>query len=84
VPHAAELDWSRFLAALVLALVRVSGMVAFAPFFSSTALPLRTKAVFVGALAWLLAPLVAALPQAQTSIGFPRFWVSWLSAWSTG
>jgi len=50
--------------------VRVSGMVAFAPFFSSTALPMRTKAVFVGAVAWLLAPLVAALPQAQTAVSF--------------
>ena len=45
-------------------------MVAFAPFFSSTALPLRTKAVFVGVMAWLLAPLVAALPRAQVSISF--------------
>ena len=70
MPHTVELDWSRFLAALALALVRISGMVAFAPFFSSTALPLRTKAVFVGAVAWLLAPLVAALPLAQASIGF--------------
>ena len=30
---------------MTLALVRVSGMVVFAPFFSSTALPVRTKAV---------------------------------------
>ena len=70
MPHGAELDWSDFLAAMALALVRVSGMVAFAPFFSSTALPLRAKAVFVGAAAWLLAPLVAALPLAQTSLSF--------------
>ena len=67
---AAELDWNHFLSALALVLVRVSGMVAFAPFFSSTALPLRTKAVFVGAVAYLLAPLVAALPLAQVSISF--------------
>jgi flagellar biosynthetic protein FliR len=70
MPHAAELDWSTFLAAMTLVLVRISGMVAFAPFFSSTALPLRTKAVFVGAVAYLLAPLVAALPHAQVSISF--------------
>jgi flagellar biosynthetic protein FliR len=63
-------DWTQFLTALTLALVRVSGMVAFAPFFSSTALPLRTKAVFVGAVAYLLAPLVAALPQAHVAISF--------------
>ncbi len=63
-------DWTSFLSAMTLALVRVSGMVAFAPFFSSTALPLRTKAVFVGAAAYLLAPLVAALPGAQVTLGF--------------
>jgi flagellar biosynthetic protein FliR len=70
MPHGADLDWTSFLAALTLTLVRVSGMVVFAPFFSSTALPLRTKAVFVGAVAYLLAPLVAALPLAQVSISF--------------
>ena len=63
-------DWTSFLCAMTLALVRVSGMVAFAPFFSSTALPIRAKAVFVGAVAFLLAPLVATLPNAQTGIGF--------------
>ncbi|MGD0733697.1 MAG: flagellar biosynthetic protein FliR [Terracidiphilus sp.] len=70
MPHAANLDWTTFLSAMTLVLVRVSGMVAFAPFLSSTALPIRTKAVFVGAFAYLLAPLVAALPLAQTSISF--------------
>jgi len=70
MPHGAEPAWTNFLAAMTLAMVRVSGMVAFAPFFSSTALPMRTKAVFVGAVAWLLAPLVAALPQAQTAVSF--------------
>jgi len=45
-------------------------MVAFAPFFSSTALPIRVKAVFVGAVAFLLAPLVAGLPHADASINF--------------
>jgi flagellar biosynthetic protein FliR len=64
-------EWSTFLCALTLVLVRVSGMVAFAPFFSSTALPLRTKAVFVGAVAFFLAPLVATLPHAQTNLSFP-------------
>jgi flagellar biosynthetic protein FliR len=63
-------EWTSFLSAMTLVLVRVSGMVAFAPFFSSTALPLRAKAVFVGAVAFLLAPLVATLPSAQASIGF--------------
>jgi flagellar biosynthesis protein FliR len=63
-------DWANFLASMTLVLVRVSGMVAFAPFFSSTALPLRVKAVFCGAVAYLLAPLVAALPRAQPEISF--------------
>ena len=33
-------------------------------------MPLRAKAVFAGAVAFLLAPLVAALPHAQASISF--------------
>ena len=63
-------EWTTFLSAMTLALVRVSGMVVFAPFFSSTALPMRAKAVFVLAVAWLLAPLVATLPQARAEINF--------------
>ena len=63
-------EWSGFLSAMTLVLVRVSGMVAFAPFFSSTALPMRVKAVFVLAVSYLLAPLVATLPQAQATISF--------------
>jgi flagellar biosynthetic protein FliR len=70
MPYGNELQWSNFLCAMTLTLVRVSGMVVFAPFFSSTALPLRAKAVFVGAVAFLLAPLVATLPQAQLSLSF--------------
>jgi flagellar biosynthesis protein FliR len=61
-------DWTAFLSAMTLGLVRVSGMVAFAPFFSSTSLPVRAKAVFVAAVAFLLAPLVAALPHAQANV----------------
>jgi flagellar biosynthetic protein FliR len=63
-------DWTTFLSAMTLALVRVSGMVLFAPFFSSNALPVRTKAVFVLAVAYLLAPLVGSLPNAHAEIGF--------------
>jgi len=70
MPHGNELDWSSFLSAMTLALVRVSGMVAFAPFFSSSALPIRTKAVLVGSVAICWRPLVATLPRAQLSIGF--------------
>jgi flagellar biosynthetic protein FliR len=64
-----QLDWPLFLSAMTLALVRVSGMVVFAPFFSSNALPVRTKAVLVLAIAFLLAPLVATLPHAHAEIG---------------
>jgi flagellar biosynthetic protein FliR len=64
-------DWTTFLSAMTLALVRVSGMMVFAPFFSSTSLPIRAKAVFAGAVAFLLAPLVASLPRAEVSISVP-------------
>ena len=67
---ASQLDWTTFLSAMTLALVRVSGMLVFAPFFSSSALPMRTKAVLVLAIAFLLAPLVASLPNAHAEIGF--------------
>ena len=63
-------DWGTFLSALTLALVRVSGILVFAPFFSSAALPARAKAVLVLAVAFLLAPLVATLPNAHAEIGF--------------
>jgi flagellar biosynthetic protein FliR len=61
-------DWSQFLSAMTLTLIRVSGMVTFAPFFSSTALPMRAKAVFTLAMAYLLAPLVAGLPPAHVQM----------------
>ena len=63
-------DWTAFLSAMTMALVRVSGVAVFAPFFSSTALPIRSKAVFVGAVAFLIAPIVASLPQATAEISF--------------
>jgi flagellar biosynthetic protein FliR len=65
MPQGTTIDWTTLLSAMTLALVRVSGMVTFAPFFSSTALPLRAKAVFALAVAFLLAPLVSALPNAR-------------------
>lgn len=65
-----QIDWSSFLSAMTLALIRVSGMVMFAPFFSSKALPVRVKAAFVLAVAYLLAPLVATLPYARAEISY--------------
>ena len=63
-------QWSHFLSALTLAFLRVSGMMVFAPFFSSQALPRMAKAVFTLTVAYLLAPLVAALPHAHAEITF--------------
>lgn len=63
-------QWAMLLSGIALALVRVSGIVAFAPFFSSSAFPARTKAVFVGAIALLIGPAVATLPGAHAEIGF--------------
>lgn len=60
--------WTTFLSAMLLAFVRVSGMVALAPPFSSAAFPVRAKVVFSGAVALLLAPAVASLPNAQAEI----------------
>jgi len=60
--------WTSFLGAMVLTLIRVSGIVVFAPFLSSSALPIRAKAVFVGAVSFLLAPLVGTLPNAHAGI----------------
>src|ERR1700761_640477 len=64
-----NLDWSHFLSALVLAMVRLSSMMVSAPFFSSQAIPKQVKAVFVFASSILLAPIVAALPLAQVELG---------------
>ncbi len=61
-------QWSLYLSAMVLALVRVSGIVAFAPFFSADALPARSKAVFTLVVAFLLAPVIASLPGADAEI----------------
>lgn len=58
--------WTGFLAAFMLTLVRVSGLVAFAPFFSANALPMRAKATLALAIAYLLAPFVASLPGERT------------------
>ena len=63
-------NWMNELAAMLLALIRISGIVVFAPFFSSSALPVRTKAVFVGVVAFLLAPVVASSPRESIGLGF--------------
>lgn len=47
-------------AAMALTLVRLSVIVALAPFFSSRALPARSKVLFCVVLAWLMIPAIAA------------------------
>lgn len=61
-------DWPQFLPAGVLVLVRMSGLMVFAPLFSSTAIAPRIKAGFVIATTALLAPLVGTLPHARVEL----------------
>lgn len=58
-------DWPQFLTAAVLVMVRLSGLMVFAPLFSSAAIAPRIKAGFVIAMTVLLAPPVAAVPNAR-------------------
>ncbi len=62
------LEWESTLAAITLVLVRVSGLMVFAPVFSSEAIPVRVKAVFVLAVSVLIAPVVAGFPRAHTEL----------------
>ncbi len=58
-------DWPGYLSAGVLVVVRLSGLMVFAPFFRSSGIPPMAKAGFVVAMTILLAPVVAALPGAR-------------------
>jgi flagellar biosynthetic protein FliR len=61
-------NWPQFLAAAVLVTVRLSGLMVFAPLISSAAIAPRIKAGFVIAMTVLLAPAVAAVPNARVSL----------------
>lgn len=61
-------DWPQFLTAAVLVMIRLSGLMVFAPLFSSAAIAPRIKAGFVIAMTILLAPAVAAVPNARASL----------------
>ena len=61
-------DWEQYLSAGVLVMVRLSGLMVFAPVFSSAAIAARVKAGFVLALTILLAPAVAAVPGARAEL----------------
>jgi flagellar biosynthesis protein FliR len=62
-------DWPRYLSGLVLVMIRISGVMVFAPFFSSEAIPVRVKTVFVLAFSILLAPVVSVLPLSRAELG---------------
>ena len=62
-------DWKQYLTAGVLVAIRLSGLMVFAPVFSSAAVASRVKAGFIFALTILLAPAVAAVPGAHAEIG---------------
>ena len=64
-------DWPQFLTAAVLVLIRVSGLMVFAPIFSSAAISPRVKAGFVIAVTVLLAPVVGTLPHARATLDMP-------------
>jgi flagellar biosynthesis protein FliR len=58
-------DWPHYLTAALLVMVRLSGLMVFAPVFSSPAISPRVKAGFVFAMTVLLAPAVASVPGAR-------------------
>lgn len=62
-------EWESVLSAMTLVMVRVSGLMVFAPVFSSPAIPVRVKVGFVLAVSFLLAPVVGGFPRAQVELG---------------
>ena len=62
-------DWEQYLTCGVLVAIRLSGLMVFAPVFSSVAIAPRIKAGFVFALTILLAPAVAAIAGAHAELG---------------
>lgn len=62
-------EWESALSAMTLVLVRVSGLMVFAPVFSSPAIPVRVKTVFVLAVSFLIAPVVAGFSGAHVELG---------------
>jgi len=66
-------DWPHVLIAGVLVLVRISGLMVFAPLFSSAAIAPRIKAGFVIAVTALLAPAVGVLPQSHADLSMSAF-----------
>lgn len=67
---AQTINWPAMASAMVLVLLRVSGLMAFAPFFSSQSFPKQVRALFAITVAYCLAPVVSALPMAHSEISF--------------
>jgi flagellar biosynthetic protein FliR len=61
--------WERLLKAAMLVCIRISGLFVFAPIFSSQALPVKVKCVFLAVLTVVLAPAAAALPGSHIEVG---------------
>lgn len=61
-------DWPQYMTAALLVMIRLSGLMVFAPVFSSPAIAPRIKAGFVFAMTILLAPAVAAIPNARAEL----------------
>jgi flagellar biosynthesis protein FliR len=72
MPNGLPVAWVGYLSALVLVLVRISGLMLFAPVFSSEAIPARVKALFTLTTAICVAPAVAGLPAAHARLGAPE------------
>jgi len=64
-------DWSQYLIAVVLVLIRISGLMIFAPIFSSQTIPPQVKVGFTVALTALLAPIAALHGGGHLVLGFP-------------
>src|SRR6185437_12509840 len=62
------LDAPQYLTAGLLVMIRLIGLMVFAPLFSSAAIAPRIKAGFVIAMTVLLAPAVAAVPNARVTL----------------
>lgn len=61
-------DWPQYLTAALLVMIRLSGLMVFAPIFSSRAISPRIKAGFVFAMTVMLAPVVGAVPNARVEL----------------
>lgn len=72
MPNGLPVAWATYLSALVLVMVRVSGLMLFAPVFSSDVIPARIKALLTLATSVCVAPAVAGLPTAHATLGAPE------------